>query len=802
MPIALTQLVADIKPEHTVLFFGAGASVPSQAPTAGQLSEHLASKFAISADGFTLSELASLVEQKAGRQALVQEIRSQLQLKPNGGIVNLPLYTWRSIFTTNYDNLVEQCYERKNSPLLVYSSNFDFTTKETPGASKLFKLHGTIEKDTSEGHQSKIIITEADYDNTETFREHLYDRFKGDLAGGHLIVIGHSLADLDIKSIVERATKIRLASPGSVRISILMYQRDDNRARLMEKRGIEVCFGDIDHFFDELAKCNLHVSGAENSPKNFLDSYPRLMPVTIETDYEVGTSPNVGSMFNGWPASYADIHSGLTFDRSVAKDISNCLKSDLSTCATLLGASGVGKTTAARQAALTLRRAGFKSWEHKGDHAFDSKEWANVARILEKNEMDAVLFIDDAHSHLHHINELLDTIGSERITRLKIILASSKGLWYPRIKSPTLYKSGKEFHLSRLNNDEINKLLDLVETSPLLRPLVEGTFEGFSRFERRRRLAERCEADMFVCMKNIFASEKFDDIILREYAVLAPELQEIYKYVAAMESAGVRVHRQLVVRLLGINSNSISTVLSHLEDIVNEYSINQREGIYGWKGRHSVIVDIIAKYKFSELDKIIDLFERVIDCISPTYEIEVRTLIELCSVETGISRIPDRQIQNKLLRRMMSTAPGERIPRHRLIRNLIEMGEFEKADAEIRIFAKDFRTDGPITRYKINLLTVRAARSPGILPEDRLTILKQAQDLAKSAVLRFPHNKHVLAAYCELGIEVFKQTAEFEVFDQAISALKLAEDRIGDPDISKMIARYERIFAGQSPPNP
>ncbi len=61
--------------------------------------------------------------------------------------------------------------------------------------------------------------------------------------------------------------------------------------------------------------------------------------------------------------------------------------------------------------------------------------------------------------------------------------------------------------------EEIERLLNLIDRNIEVRALVEQTFSGFSRTERRRRLIDRCEADMFVCLKNIFASEAFDDII-------------------------------------------------------------------------------------------------------------------------------------------------------------------------------------------------------------------------------------------------------------------------------------------------
>lgn len=83
---------------------------------------------------------------------------------------------------------------------------------------------------------------------------------------------------------------------------------------------------------------------------------------------------------------------------------------------------------------------------------------------------------------------------------------------------------------------------------------------------------------MFVCLKNIFASESFDDIILREFAGLDGGPQDIYKHVAAMETLGVRVHRQLAIRMLKIEPSRIASILESLDDIVEEYPIEKRHG--------------------------------------------------------------------------------------------------------------------------------------------------------------------------------------------------------------------------------
>ncbi len=801
MTISLEEVIQEIDIERTVLIFGAGASVPSNAPSAGSLIDLISSEFSIDSAGLNLREIAGLAENKRNRNDLIRCIRTKFKnLKPFGSILNLPNYPWKSIYTTNYDTLVEDAYQRASRPLKAFSSNFDFTAHSEPGATKLFKIHGTIEKDVADGHSSRMILTDLDYDATSEFREALYDRLKSDIdPGTSVLIVGQSLVDEDLREVVQRAISINQKTMMAGRITLLLFTKDENRAKLFELRGIRIAFGGLDDLFAALSKkINTSPVIALNTD-NPLDFIHSLRPVTIDVTEEVDPSrANVSAMFSGWPAKYADITRGLTFDRTIANDISQYFITSSKLCSVLLGASGVGKTSAARQAVLRLRKEGFLAFEHKQDHSVSSDDLLVLGLRLKQKGQNGVILIDEAHNHLFDLNNLIDSLVIGDCFALRLIMVSTRNHWGPRIKTPNMYVHGKEFSLSRLSGKEINLLLGVVESVPELRALVEEGFGGFSIHERRRRLVERCEADMFVCLKNIFASEKFDDIILREFSTLSSDSQEVYRWVSAMENSGIKVHRQLVMRILNIDANAVSGTLSNLAEIIHEYDVNTREGIYGWKVRHYVIAGIIAKYKFYDIDKIIDLFGKVIDNISPTFEIEIQTIRQLCNIESGISRIPDKVVQNNLLRRMMSIAPGERVPRHRLVRNLIELGEFEKAESEIRIFEKDFGKDGSVARYRISLMIARASAENGLPMEDRVVILEEARELAVAAVARFESNKYVLSAYCDLGVETLKITGRYDVIDDAMSAMKKAESKLGDPDITKKLIYFQRRIAVQS----
>ncbi len=121
-------------------------------------------------------------------------------------------------------------------------------------------------------------------------------------------------------------------------------------------------------------------------------------------------------------------------------------------------------------------------------------EWAFVARELTSAGKTGVLFVDNAHEHVHELNDLVDTLVSEDLKGLFVVGASSRNHWHPRVKTPNVFKIGKEFHLSRLDTEEIETLLNLVEKNDEILRLVENTFAGFSRLEKRRRLVERADA--------------------------------------------------------------------------------------------------------------------------------------------------------------------------------------------------------------------------------------------------------------------------------------------------------------------
>ncbi|WP_109575969.1 hypothetical protein [Aminobacter sp. AP02] len=146
MPINLDSLCKEIQTERTAILFGAGSSFPSGAPTGQGLADSLAERFHLDAAGLNLVEVSTLIELKHSREKLISELRALLsKIKPTGGILNIPNYKWRDIFTTNYDKVIEKSYAKAGQQLSTISANYEFD-KSYDDAQKLFSFTGASKK--------------------------------------------------------------------------------------------------------------------------------------------------------------------------------------------------------------------------------------------------------------------------------------------------------------------------------------------------------------------------------------------------------------------------------------------------------------------------------------------------------------------------------------------------------------------------------------------------------------------------------------------------------------------------------
>src|ERR1035441_1380952 len=784
-----------IRPDKTVLLLGAGASVASGAPSGPVFARSLAEELNPPPDGDDLSEIASIYENRMGRGPLVASVRRRLRnLQPTGSLLALPTLRWAGIFTTNFDRLVEISYKESGVDLDVIRSNYDFSQVRPEGATKLYKIHGCISQDIVDGHRGRLLLTERDYEALSEYREALFSALKFNMITNDTLIIGQSLRDVHLRNLARQVSELSANSGTAGRVFILAYDDDPDRAQLLEQKGFQVACGSLDtltHVLttsDSIAPDQLKPTAEGNGQR----LPPSLATVTIDVSHASTLDADAIRLFNGSAATYGDIAGGLTIQRAVERRLLEMQQGRKGYFLVLTGVAGVGKTSLARRLLFQRLQEGYQCWEHAEAFPLDANAWLSVEYSLRQSGERAFLLVDNCVERLTALNKLTDMLGELEDPHLRLVLTANSHQWQSRTKSPIFFSRGSIEKLSRLTDSDMEQFINLVDREPRIQALVEQKFSLLTRPQRIRHLRDRCSAEMYVCIKNIFGSERLDDILLREYAELSAQEQDVYRHVAVLQAMGSKVHRQLILRLLGVESGALKAMLQMLEGIISEYDIQPFNGLYGWATRHEVIADTIASYKFSDSDELYSLINRLIEGINPTVWLELETARAICTTEWGIPRVGDNHKQVELFKKVIAVLPAERIPRRRLIRKFLDGGELDRADQEILRAHENIGEDGIVARYRVILNLQRAETTPGILNEDRVAMLKSARTLALKCINDSSRDRYNYRALADVAVAFARRTNDLSFLDEAIEHMKTAENEILDPELARERRQYEQ----------
>lgn len=797
MPVGIREMAELITKQRRVLLLGAGASIPSGAPSATALAVHMATALSpeLRNSNLPLSTLAELLELKHGRRRVVEVIRELLRnIKPVGGMLALPLFPWRSIYTTNYDTLLEQAYNIQSKPFNVIRSDYDYPAiEEADSITNIFKIHGCITQDRSFGDRPSFVLTDSDYISPSDYRENLFKRLELDIFGSGVLIIGQSLADKHLSDVV-RSVAMRQAKYGyRDKVSILCYEPNLNLALIYEHQNVQVAFGGLDEFIDALHNCAVALPAPDVTPvsREGFQLPKELLAATINVEDEVKRKAQIDAMYSGRPANYPEIQSGFTFSR----DIENEMDTRVSLGGRILpiiGVAGVGKTTASRRFLLSRQQQRVLCWEHKKGLPLRSDPWINVHANLVSSNRAGWLLIDNVTEDQREANKLIDHLGKEKANAgLFIITTAELSQWAPRQKSPEFFKNGGPFTLTQLSDSEVEGLLRVVNSNESIRNLISAEFKAKNPRDQKRHLLRQSKADMFVSLKVLFSSDSLDNIILKEYAHMEEGPRSIYKVVSALEAAGLTVHRQLVLRLLNIEPMLVSAQLKHLEGLIEEYPQNISEGIYVLRTRHFRIAEIVTKYKFSEEDEYLELLQKVVNNINPSVSIERRYIGELCNSPYGVERVSKAEARMELYESLLRIDPTNRIPRHRLIKENLDYGNIGAVSADIADAEDIVGNDPPIQRYKV-LLLLEQSRQPGLLNEDRKAIVKNAYREANQGIDWYPENKYQYFVFYDVADEWLALTKKEDWLREAYEKLKIGYEKTLDPDMVPIMRRLER----------
>ncbi len=196
-------LIDDIAESKCLPFIGAGFSQNAHLPAGRQmpawagLTEILAESTEVSHD-LGGPRVASTFERKFGRVQLVEAIRRALHVdhaEPGDAHRKFAELTFDTIYTTNFDLLLEAAYNliRRPFELLVGEQQIPF--HGGPQTISIVKMHGDLR------HQEHIIVTQEDYDRYLDDYPIIATHLSAMLITKTALFIGYSLSDPDFQNI-------------------------------------------------------------------------------------------------------------------------------------------------------------------------------------------------------------------------------------------------------------------------------------------------------------------------------------------------------------------------------------------------------------------------------------------------------------------------------------------------------------------------------------------------------------------------------------------------------------------------
>ncbi|BDC48741.1 hypothetical protein F183_A10570 [Bryobacterales bacterium F-183] len=201
---------AELNGGSGALFVGAGISVPSGVAGWDNLIAPLAaSRLGLATtDGLDLPQVAQyLVNSNAGnRGSLIHHLRRQFSgpFKLNSYHRRLVQTQVKTVWTTNYDVLLEQAFQQASFSVGIKSTD-DSISRSVPNHEiEIIKMHGSIDQ----SPHRDLVITAEDYEDFDVRRPATAERLRTDLLSKSFLFLGYSYRDPNVQTILAQSRRL------------------------------------------------------------------------------------------------------------------------------------------------------------------------------------------------------------------------------------------------------------------------------------------------------------------------------------------------------------------------------------------------------------------------------------------------------------------------------------------------------------------------------------------------------------------------------------------------------------------
>lgn len=819
MPDQLPEPLIDrIKEGEVTLFLGSGASLCAEdkhgnhVPDSKQLAKSINEKFlGGSFEGLDLARTAELAISETDLRTVQEFIKEKLiPFDPSDAHKLVPKFVWKGIVTTNYDRLIEKAYSLVDSlqnifPVLTGQEPLEDILRD-PRSIPLLKLHGCITRTADE--KCPFILSPDQYVTHLRGREALFRRFEEWGREKSILFVGHSLADMDIRSILLRFTARADFQP---RYYLVCPGISDPEKRFWATKKVTAISGSFEETMSALdikipqplrVLATVRLKQVLPIQERFVIPDPQLSPIceqflTTDVDYVRSVQStevlDPRQFYRGLNKEWSAIEQELDVKRTITDSILLDNFLDVSSSAStrpqlyvVKGHAGSGKTVLLRRLAWVAAKELDLLCLYV--HANGKIDTESIREILSVTDEMVYLFVDRVATRVSEMTNLFNNIG-DLGKRLVVVAAERVNEWNVECGALSPFVTDEK-QLKYLNESEIKGLLELLKKHKSLGMLEHATDE-----ERFTAFKDRAGRQLLVALHEATLGKQFEEIIEDEYKnIKPPEAKAIYLTICVLNRLDEPVRAGIISRVHNVAFDRFKLeFLGPLEQVVI-VSENKYIRDYEYRARHPHVADIVFQRVLSNQEERFDMYLKALDGLDLGYTadskmfwelVKAKRLGDIFSNHDLIQRVYDlaesmvqddphlyhqraiyemnrasgnMKLCDELLRRAEDIAPLDRTIKHSRSEFYLKMAYLAKSDLEK---SKYFEEASSIARglsrfdsvkpyaFATLLKSIRSQLESALekdpLPE--VTITKLVQEFEQNfvdAVQRFPSDSYIL----------------------------------------------------------
>jgi tetratricopeptide (TPR) repeat protein len=796
---------------RAVLFLGAGVNYGSTdeetgaaAPMGAELAVRLAETFfPDELDGSEgLSRIASYVESRESRRALDQYLkRTFINLNVTEVHTKLSRLPWHSIYSTNYDLLIERAYAQldvKDRILEVVHSERELVDHDPSKVVVYTKIHGCISRiDTPE---LAPVITRDDYTRVRQRKDVLFRRFVADLIQRTVIFLGYSLSDHNFDDVITEAHD-KLGRNDIQRAYAVIPDAKLPDIEYWEQKRISILPLMASDFFDALASELEAFSKSEptttrTTPETTHDSDSYLNE--LEQAFEVGGAFQIKNRlqarhyYAGYPPDWSvvaeqfdaqrDLNDVIVEDYLWADEVRRDVRQEW---VLITGGAGSGKSTLLRRLAYDTHH----EWERPSLFYRDGTAipFDALRQYILNAKQRVFIYIDNAATNSNTALRIWHYSKSANLP-VTIISAARKNEWN-HVRNQLRRVSVIEHELDRLSEKEIGNVLDKLQDNHCLMALSRLGHE-----ERMDVFRKKADRQLLVALREATEGKEFEEILHDEYSGIPTiEAKRAYLFVCFMHQYGAPVRVGILSRYLNMSIIDIGQkILPAAEGVIIVDQPDERDEIV-YKARHRVVAELVFAREASRDDN----YDRAIDFLSVVdlgYPADKLAFDSLVTSSLFVSKLDAIQRIRAVYDRALEVSGRAAFVLQHYALAERKHGDVIQAQGYIEEALRGEQTNTSLMHTHALILWDRADKSG--TGEARERFFAKAQEVLKHIMKKAPDNTYAYSSYVRNLLwranNVDSPTVKHELISEA---LELAEEYVEKfPDDGELRATLSDVF--------